>query len=469
MWMSETDSEKTAVTNETGENQTNETEPLSEPVSQAEQAPAEETPAPASDGEAKNELEHFFTIEVSREEIAEAFDQLAEKYTHEVKMPGFRRGKVPLEVIKSRFEGPIKEEVLNTVIQEAVKKKIEEDGIKAASPSVLQELDYEDGGDLKADMMVEVFPTIELPDFESTEVEIPAAELKYDDYDEEKQIDRFLEGNSRRTLVVSRPVKDGDQVTLKYQSKILQTKRMTPRKEANYVVKETEKFEILDLYKEIIDKKVDDTITLQRTYPEDYEKKAWAGKEIEHYITIQSIFEMVKPELNEEFLKSLPFEGDVPQFKERLKEEYEKHHQGQIEEKKINLVISRLAEMVTFALPRSLVEEETSRLQAQYGGQIKFTDKKQEEEFRGALRQEAERSLKVSLLTDAIREKYRLDVTNDDLEAQYKIIAEQNNLPLKDVRKAYMNKKEYAGQLKASLLNDKIKGLLNEKVKIKEV
>lgn len=411
-----------------------------------------------------------FTITVPHTKVDEEFNEALLKYANEIKLPGFRQGKVPIEVIKSRYKEVIQDEVVGKVVEKAVFEKIETDKMKIISQPTVKNIDYKEGKDITADIEVEVFPTIELPYLETIEVKIPAAELKVEDYDEKKQIDLVLEAHKRQSPV-RRPIKEGDYVMMKTQAKILQTKRMTPRKSIHYLVNENEKepFEILDAAKEIIGKSIGDNLTFRRSYPEDYHKKPWAGKEIEHYITIESIFEWVKPELNKDFFKSIGID-DEESFKKKLKEEYDRLNTQQIEDKKIKHIIDKLCETIVFPLPQGMVEHETARMaeQRQQRYPMDFKDEKQIKKHMESLKPEAEKSARFSFIIEAIKEKFNLEVNSDDLEKQYKSIAEQNNLPLKEVRKFYMNK-ENAQNLKDSLLREKVMDLIKGKVTIKEV
>jgi trigger factor len=409
-----------------------------------------------------------FTITVPHTKVEEEFNEALLKYANEIKLPGFRQGKVPIEVIKSRYKEVIQDEVVGKVVEKAVFEKIETDKMKIISRPEVKNIDYKEGKDITADIEVEVSPPVELPYLETIEVKIPAAELKVEDYDEKKQIDLVLEAHKRQ-VPVRRAIKAGDYVMLKTQAKILQTKRMTPRKSTRYLVNEKEPFEILDLAKEIIGKTIDDNLTIRRSYPGDYHKKPWAGKEIQHYITIESVFEWVKPELNQDFFKSIGFD-DEESFKKKLKEEYDRMNSQQVEDKKLKHIIDTLCETIVFQLPRGMVEHEAARMaeQQQQRYPVDFKDENQVKEHIDSLKGEAEKSVRFSFIVEAIKEKFNLEVSSDDLEKQYKNIAEKNNLPVKEVRKFYMNK-ENAQNLKDTLLREKVMDLIKGKVEIKEV
>ncbi len=419
-------------------------------------------------GEEVNPLMTTFTVVVPKEKILQDLNEAMVKYAAEIKLPGFRQGKIPVDVMRTRFKDAITDEVVNKIVEKAIFEKIDNEKMKIISRPEVMKLNYEEGQDLQAEIRVEVFPPIPLPDFETIEVEIPATELKFEPYDEEKQLNAVLEGNRRQTPVVSREIKDGDYVTYDFQSKILDTKKMTPRKHAHFHVLENEPCEIIDFYKDMLGKKIDDTFTITRTYPEDYEKKIWAGKEIEHHIKISSLFEMVKPEFNKDFLKTIGFE-DEEIFKAKLKEEYEHYNTKHVEEIKLKFIIDKVSDVIQFPVPMEMVTEESKRLLSQIPPQgLDMKDQESLKVHAYAYHMMAERNIRFTFIMDAIKEEHKFEATSEELEKEYKGIAEANNVPVKEVRKYYLQK-ENAQKLREALLKNKVMDFLKEKVKIKEV
>jgi len=419
--------------------------------------------------DSKNDLFVKFSIEVPKEEIERKFEETAVKYAGEAKLAGFRKGKVPIEVVKSRFKEAITDEVVNKAIEEAVYKRIDKDKLKIAAVPGVEKIDHKEGENLKADIEVELFPEVTLPDLGKIEIELPAKEFKLDEYNEQKQVDAFLEANRRRSPVLMREIREKDQVKLKYQSKLLDTKRMTPKKEADYTVSKEGEFEIPELYKDLIGKKLNDRITVKRKYPGDYKKKIWAGKEIEHYIQIENIFELVKPTLDKQFLQNMKF-SDEETFKKQLKSDYDQYEKSQRENKISQLIADKLIEVCEFPVPQSLVEQEAAQIVSQYAqGPIDFKNNEEARKLLEPFKAQAEKSIKFSLIVDSVKEEFKIEVASDDLEAEYKKIAEKNNFSVKEIRKYYLNSKKDMQNLKESMLKVKVMDFLREKIKIKEV
>ncbi|MCU0289779.1 MAG: trigger factor [Acidobacteria bacterium] len=411
-----------------------------------------------------------FTLEIKKEEIEKKFDETLDKYAADIKMPGFRAGKAPIELVRSRFKDAIQEEIINEMLNEAVLKKINTEKLRVLTKPVVKKLDYQEGQDLKADMVMEVIPDINLPDLDTMEIEVPTKELEHEAFDEQKAIDRLLSAQMRQAPVTDRGIKENDMVTLKYQSKILATKKIDRTKSEYYmVIKNNNTFEIIDLYDDILDKKIHEQMTLKRTYPADYKKKAWAGKEIEHYINIDAIYEMVKPELDEKFFKTQGVNNE-DELKQRLQQEHDEHAQMHREDKKTGFIIDKLNEMINIPVPRALVEEEMTRMYRENPYQFAFNykDEIKKNNVLEVLRNRAEKSVRFSFILDAIKEKYNLKVTSEDLENQYKSIADRNHWEYKEVRNFYM-KPENKSYLEDNLLKVKIFDLLKEKIKVKEV
>ncbi|MCP5104198.1 MAG: trigger factor, partial [bacterium] len=374
----------------------------------------------------KQDLMVEFSIEIKKEDIENKFNETLLKYASDVKLPGFRKGKAPLEVVKNRFKDAVSEEVIGEMMNEAVVKKIEQDKLKVVSQPAVKKLDYKEGTDLKADMVVEVQPEVNLPDLEALEVEIPAGELEIESFDEQKAVEQVLEAQQRQAPVSNRGIKDKDMVTVKYQSKNLRTKKMERRKTDNYIVQKDSHFEIIDLYGDIIGKETGAELTLKRKYPADYKKKIWAGKEMEHYIEIENISEMVKPELDENFLKPQGFK-DEAEFTKRLKDEHQQYSERNREEKKFGFIMNKLNDSVDIPIPQGMVEQEMGRMikQNPYQFNVDPTDKERTNEIMTALKSSAEKSLRFSFIAEAVTDKFNLKVSGEDMEKEFKDISKK--------------------------------------------
>lgn len=409
-----------------------------------------------------------FTVEVRKEKIAAAFEEKINAYAFEVKLPGFRKGKAPMEVVKARFKDALMDEVSGLLLQNAVIEKLQHDKIKAISKPQVMKMDHPEGQDMKAEITVETLPVFEAPDLEAIEVEVPAEILEMEPFNEEKAIERIRQNNQRQVPVAERPVEDGDMIMIEYQSKIIDTKRLSPKKSSYYYARKDGSHEIIDLYNDMLNKKTGDQFIVERTYPEDFKKKPWAGKKIEHAIHVKTIYEMKLPELDEAFLTHLGYQNEED-FRAKLRADYEEYKSQNHSRKTLDIILDKLVDTVQFPIPQSLLRQEVAHMIQQ--NPYVFNPSQDREAFQSiylSLQTKAEKNIRFSLISDAIAEKYQVKVVMDDFEAEYKKIAEVNSLDVKEVRKYYM-KKEHQQYLEDTLQRTKILDLIKEKVQIKEV
>ncbi len=408
-----------------------------------------------------------FKITVPNKEIEKEFNNAAEKYSTEMKMDGFRKGKIPVEVVKSKYREVIIDEVINKLIEDYTFKKIKEEKIQIVSSPVVKDFDYKEGKDLSATVSVDLFPEVILPDISKIKLKIKKELFITEEFDEKHQIEHILENNKTRKKVNERKIKEGDTVEFKIQSQFADTKRMMSKKDSFFEVKKEPHPEIGDLFDDLINKSVNDKIEIKRKYNKDYVKKMWAGKTIIHFIEIKNVLEYVKPEFNEDFVKSIGFQ-DIKTFKAKMKEEYDtqvKRNKDQI----INTEIrEKLLEECKFHVPASIVDQEVQRTQSQYYQVIMSLPEDKREEYISSIRETAEKSIKFSFILEEIKKQNNIKVENEDLEKEFKMIADINRIDVKEVRKYYMNN-EQRESLKDSIGRNRAIDLLKEKISIQEV
>ena len=408
-----------------------------------------------------------FKIIIPRVEIEKSFDQAAEKYSSEMKLDGFRKGKIPVEVVKSKYREIIIDEVVNKLIEEYTFKIIKEENIPIISSPAIKEFEFEDGKDLNALVSVDLFPEVNVPDLDKVQLSIKKELLRTEDFNEADQIDMILENNKRKQIVKDQGIKAGDFVEFTIQSQFTDTKRMMPKQDSFFEVKEEPHSDIGELYKELVGKFSGDKLEIERKYNKDNKKKNWAGKTIRHFIEVKNIFEYVKPELNDEFLKSVGF-SDEKSFKEKLKEEYSNQLSRQKDQIITAEIRDKLIEICDFKVPDSIVDQEVQRSQEQYTQIIMTLPEDKRAEYIKTVRENAEKSIRFSFILEEVKKKFEIKVENEDLEKEFKSIADANNIDIKEVRKYYM-KNEHKETLRDSIGRNQAIDLLKEKIKIKEV
>jgi trigger factor len=276
-----------------------------------------------------------------------------------------------------------------------------------------------------------------------------------------------LEANKRSLPVQGRPVAADDLVLLMVQSSEAASKRKWPRQETYFMMKAENPSEIAGLYDALLGKPVGESFSLQAAYPADARKKAWAGKKIEHQVEIKAVYELKKPDLDEEFLKSLGVKT-AEEFKLKLKEEYRHHQEHHRDETVMDGIFEKLLAASHFPVPRSLQEQEVARRLSQNRQPLNFKDDDEKAKFKELIFAQAEKAVRLSLILERVREKYQVVVNDADLDKEYAHLAQHHGVAEKEIRKYYSEEKK-AAELKDHLLQSRINEFLKEKIKVKEV
>lgn len=432
--------------------------------------PAAEGQEPEKKQEEKDKsLQHSWTLEIKREKIDEKVESTLKEYAARVKLPGFRLGKVPLDVVKNRFSDAAEDEVVEKLLEEEILNHIRKENLNIVDSPVIEDIDRPKGGNVTARVVMELSPEVVLPDLSSLECTVEKKGPGYESFTEETEIEKVLEANKRRIPVEDREIREGDYVVIRYQSRNLENKRMTPKKEDYYEMKDDKDHEIPDLYRELIGKRKGDHHSVIREYPSDYHRSAWQGKKFEHLIEIMQHFEMRKPDLDDEFTKKHGYES-VQQLKEKMKEEFEAYQQKLREDRKIEAIIKVLAKAVSFTVPQKMVAQELSRMVQNPSRHVhdleSFRDN--HDALFNQLKEDAERNVRFSFIMEKLIKENALSVNQEDLDAEYQKIADANGADPKQVKRYYQEKQQRE-QLKDILLKRKVIDLLKEKVAVKEV
>jgi trigger factor len=312
--------------------------------------------------EATTDLERKMTIAVPCQEVDSAVLARLEEAARNVKMNGFRKGKIPLKVIKNRFGKGVRQEVVGELMNRSYYEALSQESIRPASQPTIEATQIEEGEDLKFTAVFEVYPDVEVPDFTTMKLEKLVADLN------DENIDAMVETlrEQRQTWEkVDRAAESGDMVNIDYLGRsegeefqggeakgtdlVLGSKRMIPGFEDG-----------------LIGKKGGDIVTLILLFPETYHNAELAGKETEFEVEINSVSKQVKPELNEEFFAAFGVEeGGEEAFRKEVSENMEREMNNASRKKLKNKAIDALIEQCDLKAPQALVDSEIANIRNQ--------------------------------------------------------------------------------------------------------
>lgn len=366
---------------------------------------------------------------VPEEDIRRKREELVNYFKNRAKIPGFRPGKAPVEIVERVFKEEIKDRLTKELILEHGRKVIAESGIAPLDSPVIKEYSYGGDGSLSFSLLVEVIPPYDVVEYRGIEVELRKTNI------EEKDVENALQ-NLRRRFAQLVPVEErgsqqGDIVEIEVQRFVVQDKRTLPIERYRWHI-EGEVKEIPGLFENVIGMRTGEEKKFRVVYPSDFPKKNFKGKEVETRIKIISIKEEKLPEITDEFVNQIGEYKSVENLKrelrKRLEEEVASKEREVIEEE----ILRILREKNPVEVPKTLEKAELKRLASSI--EIKEEIGKDEEErFINTLKKIATQNVMNYLILTKISEKEGIKVERQEVESELRRTTDLSSLSLQEI------------------------------------
>jgi trigger factor len=383
-------------------------------------------------------------IEIDTSDVRESYDRLSDRYAKQAKVPGFRPGHAPRSVVRTRFKSEIRGEVLQELIPEAVNRAIEKHELNAiGEPDVQLENDaaLEKFGEqpIAVKVKVEVLPTIELRDYKGIEAARRVRPVS------DANVDEMLEA-LRETSAAMQPVEDrssalGDTVTVNVDGTFLDEPEAEHIKAEDVEVTLGGKGVQQEFNDNLLGVKADDEKTFTVNYPEDFSAKDLAGKRVEYRAKVLAVRIKELPEMDDEWAKSLGEDFDsLASLKDKILEDMVKRSGMEADHRLRADLMAKLVEGNPFEVPQSMVDHQTNRrLESVVRDMIsKGVDpRNQEMNWEGAreeLKAQAEADVRGSLLLERIADEEKIEVSDEEVQAEIEAIATSSKQPIAQVR-----------------------------------
>jgi trigger factor len=313
----------------------------------------------AANVETLGALERRVSMRVEMKDIDEQVGERLKKLARDVRMPGFRPGKVPMKLVEKTYGQQVRSEVLGDAVQKAFTQVVNEAKLRVAGYPRIEPKENKEGQALEFSATFEVYPEVKVGDLAATTVERPAVEVG--DAEVDKTIE-ILRKQRTKFVAASRPAQDGDRVTVDFAGSIggvafeggtgqdfafiLGQGQMLPE------------FEAAARGLSAGDKK-----TFPLKFPEDYHGKDVAGKEASFDLTAKKVEQPELPALDAEFAKTLGVaDGDVAKMRGEVKANVEREVKKRVDARVKAQALQALQDSTPLDLPKSLVEMEQQEL-----------------------------------------------------------------------------------------------------------
>ena len=367
-------------------------------------------------------LSRAFDVTVPANDFETRVDTNLAGFAKDLKLPGFRPGKVPQAVIRHRYRSSIMEEVMNETVQEAVRQALTDNTLTAAAPATVTEIKpFDEGEDVKFSFTIEIMPEIELTDFSKLKFERMNPVL------EDRHLDDAIKVLSKRGAEPvdiedkKHKIVDEDIAVIDFQGSV-DGEEKPGMKGDDVMVQVGSKMFIPGFEDHLIGKKVGDSFDFDITFPDDYSSEELQGIEANFKVTVKQLKKLDVPEIDEEFAKKFGKES-LDELKMQVKQELDNIHRRSARFLVKREIMDQLMDTHDFELPAGLVDNEFNAIWEQImseakAGRVDAEDRgKTEDELKDEYRKIAERRVRLGLVLSEVATNNKLDVSPEEFNA----------------------------------------------------
>lgn len=376
------------------------------------------------------------TIEVDVEEFAKGMEAAYEKNKNKISVPGFRKGKVPKQMIEKMYgAGIFYEDAANAIIPKEYQRAAVESGLDIVSQPEIDVTQIEEGKNFIFTATVAVRPEVTLGTYKG--VEIAKVSTEVTDEDLEAEIKKVQEQNARIINVEDRPVQDKDDTVIDFEG-FMNGVPFAGGKGENYSLT-IGSHSFIDTFEEqLIGKKIGEETEVNVTFPEEYHAAELAGKPATFKVTVKEIKSKELPELNDELVQDISEFKTVDEYKADLKATLEKKKAKDAEVKKENEAIEAVVANAAMEIPEAMIKQQALQMADGYDRNLKQQGISLEQyvkmmgmeidKFIESIYPEAEKRIKNGLVLDAIAKAEDFTVTDEEVEEEIKNMASMYNM-----------------------------------------
>ncbi len=377
-----------------------------------------------------NEVKLEFTVEAQRFE--EAIQDVYKKNAKYFNIPGFRKGKAPFKMVEKAYGIQIfYEDAFNEIAGEAYVKGLEDNKIEAVSKPEIDIKQIEAGKDLIFTAVVQTKPEVTLGAYKG--IELKKVEYNVTDKDVEHELEHIAEHNARLVAVEDRPVEKGDTVVIDFEG-FVDGKAFEGGKAENHELEIGSGKFIPGFEDQIVGMKIDEDRDIKVTFPEEYPAKELEGKEATFKIKLHEIKKKELPEINDEFAKDASEFDTLEDWKKSIREKQEKANESKAKFEMEDAAIETVCKNAKVDIPSGMIETQLDNMEKDISSRLNYQGMnldqylqmigKTKKEFRDENKEQAEKQVKTSLVLEAIMKDAKVEVTEEEIDAKIKEMAE---------------------------------------------
>jgi len=415
--------------------------------------------------ESSTGLERQLKIGVPADKIDQEVTDRLQKATKTVSIKGFRKGKVPLKVVKQHYGRGVRQEVVGEIVNSSFYEAVQQEELRPVGQPRIDDIKDTEGQDLEYLAVFEVYPEVKLADLTKVKVSRPIAEVT--EADVEKMIG-VLRDQQATFNVAEKAAEEGDQVNIDFVGTHKKEEFAGGSAEGQDLVLGSDSM-IPGFEDGIVGLSAGDESALKLKFPKDYHSEELKGKAVQFAVKVNSVSVKQVPELDDEFFKLYGVEsGGEEKFREDIEANMERELKNAIRTKIKNRVMDQLFKLNKVDVPEALIANEIIQLKQQMvqqfgGGQQIDLSMLPDDMFK----EKAERRAALGVIVSEVVKVEELSPDEDKVRARIDEIASTYEQP-QEVVDYYYSKPELLSSVEAVVLEDQVTELVLSKAKVKD-
>jgi trigger factor len=399
------------------------------------------------------ELTRSIEVEAPATDVDKSFRQVTRRYAKMARIPGFRAGKVPESLIRSRFAKEVRQEVLESLVSDKFRHALEAQHLQPISQPQVSELQLIEGQPLKFKATFEVLPEINVEGYDAISVQRPDAALSDEEY--QAELEGVLDHHSTvEPVEEDRALADGDWAEISFKGNVQDLAQTVTEEGVENTTQQPEltgedalieiggKNTVQAFTDALRGAKVGQELTFEASYPPEFGDARLAGKTVSYDVTVKAIKKKSYPERDDEFAKQLGNYESWGDFETKLRDRVAQRKKNALETQARDKMLDDLIAKFQFPVPETFVQQQIDarlerglRALAQQGMTADAMRQLDFERLRAAQRDQAISEVKASLLLDKIAERENITVSDEDLERELLMLSIQQREPMETLRK----------------------------------
>ncbi|QHI71841.1 trigger factor [Aminipila terrae] len=387
----------------------------------------------------KNDVK--FTMEFTGEEFEKAVIAAYQANKGKFAIDGFRKGKAPRTLIERHYgEDVFFEDAINELFSQNYFKALDELDINVIDRPNADFSEIKKGEGFTVTITVTAYPEFEVKDYNGVEIQKVENTVSDEDVDKELEV---LQTRNARMVLAERPAKEGDTLLIDYAGFVGEEQFEGGTAERQPLKLGSNTF-IPGFEEQLVGCSAGDEKDVVVTFPEEYHAENLAGKEAVFKCRVHEVKEEEKPELNDDFAKDISEFDTLEELKKDKKEKLEKAAQERAVNEMKNAVLEKIYDANDIEVPQVMVEDEIDGMMQEFDQQLRYQGMdlekyfqylgKEAKDFREELREEATKKTKTRMLISAIADAEKIEVTQEELEKEFELMAIQYKLEVEKIK-----------------------------------